>query len=127
MNGSILATIAIGISSISIVVIFEVTRDILVLQDKLAKLQLDDRSLRKSSRLIRINNTYVAIFVLSFLVGSISSLVSTILLTKHLNILPMEFLENSTHYLLLFCSVMFIFMFSLVCIKLYPKKLYKND
>lgn len=127
MNESLLATIAIGISSVSIVIIFEIKRDIPVLRDKLADFQIDEQLLQKSFRLINAINAYYSIFILFFIVGTISSLVSVMLLTTYFNFFPKEPLENLAHYLLLFCSIIYIGILCLMCIKLFPEKLYKSD
>ncbi len=129
MDESTLATISIGISSISIVVVFEIMRNISVLRDKLIMLQLEkDKHFRKKvSHLIKVINTSKTIFILLFIIGFISSFVSAILLVSYFDFLSKENLEKLTYLLLLICSIAYIIIFSLICIKLIPDQLLKSD
>lgn len=132
INGAILATFAIGISSISFAIIFDVIKTISVLTDRRDSIIIDFHLKNKQpgenfSQLINNINVYGSIHNLLFIIGSLSTFVSAILLITHFDFLPKVLIENSAHLLLLICSFVFLIIFSLIFSKLNPAKLSKRD
>lgn len=116
-DASLMATIAIGISSISIVIVFEVMRDLVDLQDKIANISLDENCQEESSTLVRRKNSYNTIFYLLLSVGTISAVVSALICATYFDFVPKELLNNSIRWLLLFCTIMFVWIFYLIFFK----------
>ena len=92
---SIMATIAIGIASISIVLVFEVMRDIVLLQDKIVVIRLTNNYQKRTSPLVRRKNSYNTIFNLLLFVGIISAFVSALICAAYFDFIPEKLLEET--------------------------------
>jgi len=114
---SIMATIAIGIASISIVLVFEVMRDIVLLQDKIVGIRLTNKYQERTSPLVHRKNSYNTIFNLLLFVGTISAFVSALICATYFDLIPKKLLNNSIHGLLLCCTITFVWIFYLIFFK----------
>lgn len=126
MNNSIIATIAIGISSISFIMVFEVQKRISDLQNEIETVQLDKGVVVKFSRLANDIGAYRSVHVILYLMGFLSALAAAVCLMVYfpelisLKKIPLKQISldqiaiGLSHCVLAICSFLIMLVFLLM-------------